>query len=188
MDAPDPPDPAAEAVVAFWRDAGPKRWFKKDAAFDAELRERFADLHARAATGALERWAGAAQGALARLLVLDQFARNLHRDSALAFATDGLARAAARDAVARGFDAQIEPALRPFVYMPLTHSEALADQLRGVELVRRRLPNDADTLRYAELHLAVVRRFGRFPHRNRVLGRTTTPAEQAFLDGGGFKG
>jgi len=172
-------------VLAFWRAAGADKWFTKDAAFDAKIRAKFLATYDAAAAGALA-WDGDAEGALALVVVLDQFPRNMFRDSARAFAADPLARAVASRAIARGFDQEIAVAERSFFYLPFEHSEALADQERCVAL--NRASGDADALKWAEVHADIIRRFGRFPHRNGVLGRTTTPEEQAFLDGGGFAG
>jgi len=172
-------------IVAFWRDAGPKKWFKKDAAFDAEIARRFMPAYEAAAAGALSEWEATAEGALALLLLLDQFSRNMFRGSPRAFAADPLARAIADRAIARGFDLEL-PAERGFFYLPFEHSELLADQDRCVALCRA--TGNADTLKWAELHADIIRRFGRFPHRNSVLGRASTADEQAFLDGGGFAG
>lgn len=173
-------------VVAFWRDAGPNRWFNKDAAFDAEIRRRFLATHEAAATGQLTAWEATAEGALALMILLDQFPRNMFRDTARAFATDALARAITAGALVRGFDAQVAADMRPFFYLPFEHSENMADQERCVALCKA--SGDADGLKWAELHADIIRRFDRFPHRNAVLGRATTPDEQAFLDGGGFAG
>jgi uncharacterized protein (DUF924 family) len=173
-------------VVAFWREAGPKRWFEKDAAFDNEIRRRFLALHEDAAAGRLSRWEQTAEGALALLILLDQFPRNMFRGDARAFATDPLARSIAAGALVRGFDALVEATMRGFFYLPFEHSEDLADQERGIAFYKA--SGDADGLKWAEVHADIIRRFGRFPHRNGVLGRTTTPEEQAFLDGGGFSG
>jgi uncharacterized protein (DUF924 family) len=178
--------PSAGDVLAYWRGLGPQRWFVKDAAVDAEIRDKFHDVHAAAIKGRLGHWEDDASGALAHIIVLDQFSRNMFRDSAAAFAADPLARAAAGRAIGRGFDRQAAKAERPFFYLPYMHSEALADQERCLELFRS--AKDEGTLKYAELHADIIRRFGRFPHRNAVLGRVTTPEEQAFLDGGGFSG
>jgi len=174
-----------KTVLAFWREAGPKRWFKKDAAFDAEIRRRFLATYEAAAAGALA-WDDSPEGALALVIVLDQFPRNMFRDSARAFAADPLARSVTARAIARGFDQLIPVSERGFFYLPFEHSETLADQERCITL--NRATGDADAVKWAELHADIVRRFGRFPHRNKVLGRTTTPEEQAFLDGGGFAG
>ena len=179
------PLPSSHEVAAFWREAGPARWFAKDEAFDAEFKSRFEAAHHAAASGMLDAWANEADGALALLVLLDQFPRNAWRGSAHMFATDGKARAIARAALAAGLDQQVESTLRPFFYLPFMHSESLADQERSVEL---NAALDANTQRFAVLHRDIVARFGRFPHRNPMLGRETTPEEQAFLDQGGFAG
>lgn len=175
-----------DTVLSFWREAGPKAWFAKDEAFDAACRARFLDLHFTAARGELSGWEASAEGALALLLLLDQFPRNMFRGSAHAFATDGLARAIARRAVARGFDKQIERALIGFFYLPFEHAEDAADQTLCVALTEA--SGDADLLKWAKIHQDIIARFGRFPHRNAALGRDTTPEEQRFLDEGGFAG
>jgi uncharacterized protein (DUF924 family) len=172
-------------VLSFWREAGPKRWFRKDDAFDAEFRSRFVGCHEAAMRGELDAWASDAGGALALLILLDQFPRNAFRGTARMFESDAKAREIARAAIASGFDAQIESDLRNFFYLPFMHSEDLADQDRAVELTRKL---GDDPLRYAILHRDIVARFGRFPHRNAALGRVTTPEEQRFLDDGGFAG
>ena len=179
-------DPSPADVIAFWREAGPDRWFTKDAAFDEDIRRRFLDLHEQAAAGKLTRWEQSAGGALALLILLDQFPRNMFRGDARAFATDPLARAIAAGALIRGFDAQAPDGMRGFFYLPFEHSEDLADQERGIAFYKA--AGDADGLKWAKIHADIIRRFGRFPHRNAVLGRVTTPEEQAFLDGGGFAG
>jgi uncharacterized protein (DUF924 family) len=173
-------------VLTYWRALGPKRWFVRDAAVDTEIRAKFLGLYTAAVAGSLGPWEDDASGALAHIIVLDQFPRNMFRDSAAAFAADPLACAVAGRAIDRGFDRQAAKAERPFFYLPYMHSEALADQQRCLNLCRA--GEDAGTLEYAELHLDIIRRFGRFPHRNAMLGRVTTPEEQAFLDGGGFAG
>ena len=172
-------------VVRFWREAGPQRWFRHDPAFDAQFRDRFLDAHAAAARGELASWSATAEGALALVLLLDQFPRNAFRDTPRMYATDALARAAADAAIRAGHDLQVDAQLRPFFYLPFMHSEDMTDQKRSVALYREA----GDTnLSYAERHADIIRRFGRFPHRNAMLGRTTTPEEQAYLDAGGFKG
>jgi uncharacterized protein (DUF924 family) len=173
-------------VLAFWRAAGPERWFKKDDAFDADIRARFLPTYEAAAAGRLPSWEESAEGALALLLVIDQFPRNMFRADARAYAADPLARAVAERALAHGFDQQVPAAERVFFYLPFEHSEKVTDQERAVALLRA--TGDADLLKWAELHADIIRRFGRFPHRNAVLGRVTTAEEQAFLDGGGFAG
>jgi len=176
----------AEEVLAFWRAAGADRWFEDDAIFDTAIRERFAATYEDAAAGLLSDWEDSPEGALALVIVLDQFPRNMFRNSARAYESDPLARAVAERAVARGFDRQVAMPERNFFYLPFEHSESLADQERAVTLIRQ--TGDADLLKWADLHADIIRRFGRFPHRNGVLGRPTTPEEQAFLDGGGFAG
>ncbi len=172
-------------IVGFWHDAGPDRWFAKDDAFDAALRARFLGEHFAAARREREALLGDADGALALILLLDQVPRNVFRDSAHAFATDPLARAYAQRALDAGLDTRVDPALRIFFYMPFEHSEAMADQDRTVALCEAL--GDATYLKYAEAHRDVIRRFGRFPHRNRALARVNTVEEQAWLDaGGGF--
>ena len=178
-------DARADALVTFWRDAGPKRWFAKDAAFDRKLGARFGDLHLAAARGELDAWSERLPNALALVLLLDQLPRNAFRGTAHSVATDPLARRAAARLIDAGFDLIVDPALRPFCYLPFMHSEHADDQRRSVAL---NAALDASTARYARLHADIIERFGRFPHRNRMLGRETTPAEQAFLDGGGFAG
>jgi uncharacterized protein (DUF924 family) len=178
--------PSPADVVAYWRALGPDRWFERDADVDAQTRARFLPLHAAAAAGLLGDWEDTADGAFALLLVLDQFPRNMFRGDARAFATDPLARGVAGRAIARGFDAAFANPERRFFYLPFMHSEALADQERCADLCR--LAADPEGVRYAELHAGIIRRFGRFPHRNAALGRMTTPQEQAFLDDGGFSG
>jgi uncharacterized protein (DUF924 family) len=172
-------------IVAFWRNAGPAKWFAKDDAFDATLRERFLDAHFAAARRDHEALLDDADGALALILLLDQLPRNVFRDSAHAFATDPLAREYADRAIAAAHDLRVDPALRIFVYLPFEHSEALADQDRSIALYEA--VGNADYLKYAEAHRDVIRRFGRFPHRNRALARTSTADERAWLEaGGGF--
>ncbi|HET7382715.1 MAG TPA: DUF924 family protein [Pseudolabrys sp.] len=177
---------SAADVVSFWQEAGPERWFNKNAAFDKEIRERFFDTYEAAAAGKLSDWEQSAQGALALLILLDQFPRNMFRGDARAFATDPLARAITAGAIIRGFDGQVAKQLRSFFYLPFEHSEDLADQERCITL--NKATGDADGLKWAEIHADIIRRFGRFPHRNAALGRAPTPEEQAFLDGGGFAG
>jgi len=179
-------DVTAADIVTFWREAGPARWFTKDAAFDDEIRRRFLAAHEAAAAGTLSAWETTAEGTLALLILLDQFPRNMFRGDARAFATDSHARAIAAGALVRGFDAQVPAGMRAFFYLPFEHSETLADQERSLALYKA--SGDADGLKWAEAHADIIRRFGRFPHRNAVLGRATTPDEQAFLDGGGFAG
>ena len=173
-------------ILSFWREAGRDRWYEKDDAFDAEVRRRFLDLWRKAAAGELASWEASDGGALALTIVLDQFPRNMFRGDPRAYATDAMAREVAARAIDRGADARIEPPLLQFLYLPFMHSEHLDDQIRCVELFRK--VGNAENLRYAEDHADIIRRFGRFPHRNHLLDRATTPQEQAFLDEGGFSG
>ena len=175
---------APSDILAFWRDAGPARWYERDDAFDAELRRRFLALWQKASAGDLSSWEASDDGALALVIVLDQFPRNMFRGDARTYASDALAREVAHRAIERGVDARIDPDLRQFLYLPFNHSEHLSDQLRCIELTRA--AGNAENLKWAEHHADIVRRFGRFPHRNRLLGRDSTPEEKAFLDEGGF--
>jgi uncharacterized protein (DUF924 family) len=179
-----PPVKAAE-VVAFWRQAGPSLWFAKDADFDRRFRERFLDAHEAAAHGALDGWLATPEGALALLLLLDQFPRNAFRGTTRMYATDAAARRIATAAVDAGLDRHMPRELRVFFYLPLAHSEDLADQERCVALCRHLGPPDSTG---SERHRDIVKRFGRFPHRNAILGRSMTEEEQAFLDQGGYAG
>lgn len=174
------------SVLAFWRAAGSEKWFKKDAAFDDDIRTRFLETYEAAAAGQLSDWEQTAEGALALVIVLDQFPRNMFRGDARTYATDPQARAAAERAILRGFDRTVPLSDRQFFYLPFEHSEAMSDQERCCALFAA--TGDADLLKWARLHADIVRRFGRFPHRNGILGRATTAEEQAFLDGGGFAG
>jgi uncharacterized protein (DUF924 family) len=175
-----------EEILAFWREAGPARWYKRDAAFDAVIRSRFLDLWQKAAAGGLSSWETSDDGVLALVIVLDQFPRNMFRDDIRTYSSDALAREVAGRAIARGADKRVDESLLEFLYLPFMHSEHPADQQRCVELFRN--AGNPENLRYAEDHADIIRRFGRFPHRNRIVGRTTTPEEQAFLDQGGFSG
>ena len=175
----------SQEIVAFWRAAGRRQWFKGGPAFDAECRTRFEVAHLAASQREFDDWANTAEGALALCLLLDQIPRNIFRHSGHAFATDALALHYAQQAIAAGLDLQIEPELRAFFYLPFEHSEALADQHRSLDLFEAL---GIEHYRgYAQAHLEVIARFGRFPHRNRALGRINTAEEQTWLDaGGGF--
>jgi uncharacterized protein (DUF924 family) len=178
--------PTPAEVIAYWRALGPDRWFETNHAVDDEIRARFLALYEAAAAGRLAPWEDTGEGAFALLLALDQFPRNMFRGEAKAFATDPLARAVAGRAIARGFDLTFDNPERRFFYLPFMHSEALSDQGRCVDLCRH--ADDPEGVRYAEHHADIIRRFGRFPHRNAALSRATTTEERAFLDGGGFSG
>jgi uncharacterized protein (DUF924 family) len=175
-------------IVDFWRTAGPKRWFAKNDALDAQIRDRFESEHHAAARGERDDWARTPEGALALILLFDQFPRNLFRNSAHAYATDALARNAAVAAIADGHDKAVATDLRAFFYLPFTHSEDLADQEFAVDLADALERQGGPEARGARMHRDIIVRFGRFPHRNRCLGRESTPDEIAFLEGGGFAG
>jgi len=172
-------------VTGFWREAGYAKWFNGGAAFDAQCRAELGELHMAAARRECDNWMDSPEGAAALLILLDQIPRNIFRGSGHAFATDPLALLHARHAVDTGLDREVAQDLRAFVYMPFEHSEGLEDQHRAVALFEAM--GDAQYLGYARAHLEVIERFGRFPHRNHALGRTSTADEQAWLDaGGGF--
>jgi uncharacterized protein (DUF924 family) len=172
-------------VVRFWRDAGPKFWFAKDETFDGRCRA-FEKAHHAAARRELPAWERDAEGALALVLLLDQIPRNIYRNSPHAFAADLLAQAVVQRAVANGFDTATEQQLRIFFYLPFEHAEDLALQDEGVRLTA--MLGDGDYLKYANLHRDIIMRFGRFPHRNALIGRASTPEEEVFLASGGFAG
>ena len=174
------------AILDFWRAAGSKRWFEANEDFDREIRDRFLPAHEAAAAGKLTSWEETPEGALALLLLLDQFPRNMFRRTPRAFATDAQARDVTRRALARDFDQTFEPELRSFFYLPFMHSENLADQEYCV--ARYRALGNAEGIKYAEVHRDAIARFGRFPHRNEILGRDSTAEEIAYLEGGGFRG
>ncbi|WP_184407762.1 DUF924 family protein [Xanthomonas sp. 3075] len=176
----------ADVVLAFWELAGSARWFTHNDAFDANFRQHFSEQHFAAARGEYAHWMERAEDALALLILLDQFPRNAFRGSAHSYATDGLALHYAKQAVADGFDQQVSAQLRLFFYLPFEHAEDLHEQARAVQLITAL--DDAETTHWAVEHQQIIQRFGRFPHRNAVLGRETTAEEQQFLDDGGFAG
>lgn len=183
----------ADDVLEFWfprdRERANKLWWGKDAALDAEIRERFGATLAAARAGELDEWAATARGRLALIIVLDQFSRNIHRDSPDSFAADAQARALTKDGLARGHDRELELLERLFFYLPLEHSESLDDQQQCVALMQSladvageaRQQEVAFYVDYAIRHRDIIARFGRFPHRNAVLGRASTDEELAFL-------
>ncbi len=177
-------------VLSFWLQAGPEKWFASDPAFDEAVRARLLPLHEAAAAGALASWTGTAEGALALVLLLDQVPRNVFRGTPAAFASDPKALAVAEAALARGDDeagrlGRFEP-LRSFFYLPLMHAEDPGRQARCVDLFRAL--GDENGLKYALIHQDIIDRFGRFPHRNPILGRDMRTDERAYLDAGGFRG
>ena len=182
----DARDALPNDILIFWREAGRDRWYRRDDAFDGQVRERYLALWRQASAGELSSWEASDDGALALVIVLDQFPRNMFRDDPQTYASDSQARDVAARAIGRGTDQRIDPLLLEFLYMPFMHSEHLPDQLRCVELFAGTA--NTENQEFAEQHADIVRRFGRFPHRNRILGRDTTPEEQAFLDAGGFTG
>jgi uncharacterized protein (DUF924 family) len=178
MSAPD----GVRAVLAFWFSPETRdRWFEASEAFDAEVRRALGPWHDAAAAGRLETWRPSADGCLALCILLDQVPRNIFRGTSRAFATDAHALAVARHAIERGFDLALEDMdQRIHFYLPFEHSESLADQERAVALCRERI-GEGEYLTYAERHREIIARFGRFPHRNAILGRASTPEEVAFL-------
>ncbi len=169
-------------VLEFWfTEAGPRYWFTRDAAFDAKIKSRFADLYEDAANGRLDGWADRPDSALALVILLDQFSRNLFRKSPRAYAMDQRALGVARKAVERGFDRDMPSERRRFFYMPFMHSEDLAAQKRCIELFRE-MGDAEQSLEYAHAHMKIIERFGRFPYRNKTLGRRNTPEEESWLN------
>ena len=175
----------ARAVVDFWRNAGADLWFAKHAAFDRRFRDRFLTWHEAAARGELAAWSASAEGALALVLLLDQFPRNAFRGTPRMYATDALALRVAAAALEARHDREVPPDLRLFLYLPFGHSEDPGDQERSVALCRGLGEPNAS---HARRHRDIVRRFGRFPHRNPILGRAMTPEERRYLDEGGYAG
>jgi uncharacterized protein (DUF924 family) len=174
-------------VLDFWLgDIGPDGWYKGGADIDAVCRARFAEVWQAAHDGGLEHWIDGTPGTLAYLIVTDQFSRNIHRDTPMAFACDGRALAAARRAIEAGWDMGAPEPERQFFYMPFEHSEVPADQAMAVHLMETRMPSDPDMALHARAHAEVIRRFGRFPTRNAALGRVSAPDEQSYLDAGGY--
>lgn len=177
-----------DEVLSFWLDEiGPKGWYAGGDDLDARIRDQFGPLHDRVTAGALSLWLTYPSGTLAYIILTDQFARNMFRGSSKAFATDGIAKAAAKAAIARGWDMRIDEPARQFFYMPLVHSEVLADQDRAVRLFKTRMPETGqDNLAHAKAHREVIRRYGRFPTRNKALARVCRIEEQGYLDRGGY--
>ena len=169
-------------ILNFWiNDVGPKRWFKSSPALDQEIRERFEPHWRRALNGTYDDWTSSPDGACALIILLDQFPRNMFRGSADAFASDGKALETAQKAVEARLDLEMPQAIRQLFYLPFMHTEQLEPQERCIELMRER-SGDATNLYHAEQHRDVIRQFGRFPHRNDVLGRVSTDAEQVYLE------
>lgn len=176
----EPASSRAQALLAFWFDeVGPARWWRADPALDAQIAERFGALHAAACACELEGWRASPAGRLAEVILLDQLSRNLYRDSARAFAQDGLALALAQEAIRAGADRALSPAQRHLLYMPFMHSESALMQRRSMALFSA--PGLEPQLEHAQRHKAVVERFGRYPQRNAALGRRSTVAERRYL-------
>lgn len=174
-------------VLDYWLgEIGPEGWYAGGEALDADIRDRWLDLWQAARDGGLDHWAAGPAGALALLVLTDQFSRNMFRGEATAFATDPLARDVARKAVAAGWDLEVPTPERQFFYLPFEHSEDPEDQALAVRLIAERMPEAAETLLHARAHQAIIARFGRFPFRNAALGRESSPEEIAFMEGGGY--
>ncbi|MBF0380777.1 MAG: DUF924 domain-containing protein [Magnetococcales bacterium] len=178
---------AINSVISFWfgeRDSEifgqfRQEWFKKSAEFDGEIRDKFSQLHQQANSGELDDWQSQPEGALALIIILDQFSRNMFRNSPEAFASDPQALTIAKKAIEASFHNKVHPVMRPFFFLPLEHSEKLEDQQQCVSLFEQSV--DKNGLTWAIKHLEIIQRFGRFPHRNSVLGRTSSPEEEEFL-------
>lgn len=175
-----------EEIYLFWKNAGPAKWFQADTEFDAEIRKRFEETYDAGIRGELAGWERAADGAFALVILFDQFPRNMFRGTPKAFATDEVAKAIADRAMAAGFDKTIDSEVHTFFYMPYMHSEMLSDQDRCVALMQE--SGKQENIKYAEIHRDAIARFGRFPHRNQILGRKSTPEEIDYLGNGGFQG
>ena len=175
-------------VLAFWLDeVSPADWYRQDAALDQRIRDAFRETWERAAEGHLGLWLTCPSETLAYIILTDQFPRNMFRDRAEAFSTDALARAASKMAIDRDWDLRIDAPARQFFYLPLMHSENLADQDRAVRLFHTRMPDHGlGNIEHARAHRAIIRDFGRFPYRNTALDRATTAAEEAFINSGGY--
>ena len=169
-----------ETILKFWyEDITPKQWWEKDAEFDALLKEKFGEVHALAAKGGLAHWRSTPRGRLAEIIVLDQFSRNIFRDKPESFAQDALALELAQEAVEMGLDEELGVSELMFFYMPYMHSESLSVHEQAVKLYSR--PGLEDNLDFEHKHKVIIERFGRYPHRNAILGRESTPEEIAFL-------
>lgn len=177
-----------EEILSFWLDeVGPEGWYAQDDALDATIRERFQAVWQGAMEGRFALWLTYPSGVLAYIILTDQFSRNMFRGDARSFASDHLAKAAAKQAIHRGWDLRIDAPARQFFYMPLMHSENLCDQDRCVRLMKERMPeNGGSNLLHARVHREIIRMFGRFPYRNEALSRRDTAAENAFVTDGGY--
>lgn len=177
---------SADEIIAFWEAAGPPKWFAKDEDFDAEIRERFGPAYQAASDGRLDEWEVTPQGSLALLILLDQFPRNMFRGTKDVYRTDRKALLLAERAIERRHHEAFDPPMRRFFFLPVQHAEDLAAQDRAVALSEE--AGDADGVKWARHHRDIIARFGRFPHRNALLGRESTPEEAAFLEESDFRG
>ena len=177
-----------ESILAFWLDeVGPKGWYAPPEGLDERMRARFEPVWQEAMEGRFGLWLTYPSGALAYIILTDQFPRNMFRGTGRAFASDEIALAAAKQAIHRGWDMKIDEPARQFFYMPLMHSECMTDQDRCVRLMKERMPSTGEgNLVHARVHREVIRRFGRFPYRNEALSRHMTATERAFVEGGGY--
>ncbi|MDA0923037.1 MAG: DUF924 domain-containing protein [Proteobacteria bacterium] len=175
----------AGEVLTFWQEAGPESWYRQDASFDRTIRDRFGALWDLACAGGCDHWAMGPKGALALIVLTDQFPRNMFRDSPRAFASDARALRIAASVLNHGWDLRLAEPMRQFFYLPFMHSEMLTDQDRSVRLFKARMAT-GDNLLHARAHREVIRRYGRFPYRNAALGRISTPQEDVFLASGGY--
>lgn len=178
----------SEEIISFWlEEAGPEKWYAGGEEFDALIRDRFMEMWEEARRGLYDGWTSHPRKALALIILLDQFPRNMFRGDAMAFDTDAKAKAAACTALSRGWDERFPQNVRQFFYMPFMHSEALTDQDHSVRLTCQKMPDEReDKLPHACAHREIIRRFGRFPYRNEALGRDSTVEEKEFLDSGGY--
>ena len=177
----------ADDVLNFWAEIGSDGWWQRNDTVDQRIAEEFGETHKLATGSALDDWQQTPDGALALIILLDQFSRNLHRGSAEAFAHDAKSLSIAKTAIAMGLDTKSREDLRVFFYLPFEHCERIAEQEESVKL-QHSLGFNPEAMKAALEHREIIQRFGRFPHRNPVLGRHTTPAETAYLEAGGFKG
>ena len=175
----------ASEIISFWQEAGPEKWFVKDPAFDAQIQALYSDAPDKALNGTYDEWLGIPEKSLALILILDQFPRNIYRNSPKAYSYDEAAKQKAGNITAKGFDQSYPLPLKRFFYLPYMHSEKLEDQLYCIELCEK--ANDTEGVKFGQIHLDVIKKFNRFPHRNEVLGRQSTPEEIEFLQEGGFQ-
>ena len=175
----------ASEVLAFWENAGEEMWYAKDDQFDQSIRDKFGATWQMANDGGLTDWMSDKDSALARIILLDQFPRNMFRNDPRAFATDQMALDTSAHMIAKAWDVHVEEPMRQFVYMPYMHSERPEDQARCCVLMAERMSGDTNLI-HAEVHEEIIRRYGRFPYRNEALGRESTDAEVRFLENGGY--